>query len=313
MAPVFTTDLGHHWITACSASGRPFADADQAVFLTGLPPRGYPWRMIGSAQDRRSHGRPLGGAGRLAPHRRGHRRGADRSGLRRLAAVRRPRRRPGPAPGAHRRRVPGAARPLRRGRLHPGAAGAAGHPLHRLGRAGLGAGHEQGQGEGGVPPATTCRPRPATWSRPTAARTCSSCTAPFGFPVVVKPCGEGSSLGIARRARRAGAGGRGRGRAALRRRRAGRAVRRGQGDLRRPSSTASRSAPSRSCPSAASTTSTTSTPAAAPSTTCPRACRPSATARCCGWPRSRTRRSAAKARRASTWSSATAATRSSSR
>ena len=126
---------------------------DRAIrFFDGCQPaevtRG---EMIATAQDRRSHGWPVGGAGHFDAVRRSHRRGADRPGLRRLAAVRRPRRRPGPAPVAHRRRVPGAARPLRRGRLHPGAARAAGHPLHRLGRARLGAGDEQGARQGGVP------------------------------------------------------------------------------------------------------------------------------------------------------------------
>ena len=54
---------------------------------------------------------------------------------------------------ADRRRVFGAARPLRRGRLRPGPARAARHPLHRLGRAGVGAGDGQAQGQGAVPPA----------------------------------------------------------------------------------------------------------------------------------------------------------------
>ncbi len=43
---------------------------------------------------------------------------------------------------------------------------------------------------------TTCRPRPATSSSRTAARTLLELHGSFGFPVVVKPAGEGSSLGI---------------------------------------------------------------------------------------------------------------------
>ena len=88
-------------------------------------------------------------------------------GLRRLAAVRRSRRRPGAAADADRRRLPGPARPLRRGRLHPGAARADRHPLHRLGRAGVGAGDEQGARPRRSSGCTTCRRRPATSCRPT--------------------------------------------------------------------------------------------------------------------------------------------------
>ena len=129
-----------------------------------------------AAQDRRPHGWPVGERESRAV-RRGHRRRARRSGPRRVADVRRSRRRPGAPPVADRRRVPGAARPLRRGRLHPGAARAAGYPLHRLGRAGVGAGHEQGQGQGDVPARQPAdRPR-LRRSQPTAARTCWISTA----------------------------------------------------------------------------------------------------------------------------------------
>ena len=61
--------------------------------------------------------------------------------------------RPGAAGRARRRRLPGAARPLRRGRLRPGAARAVRDSLHRLVGAGVGAGDGQAQGQGAVPPA----------------------------------------------------------------------------------------------------------------------------------------------------------------
>ena len=141
--------------------------------------------------------------------------------------LRRPRHRSGAAADAHRRRVPGAARPLRRGRLRAGAARGAGDPLHRLERARVGAGDEQGQGQGDLPRCTTCPRRRATSRGRRRGEDVIDNHGSFGFPVVVKPAGEGLVAGRARRARRAGAGGGGRGGAALRRRRAGRAVRRG--------------------------------------------------------------------------------------
>ena len=61
--------------------------------------------------------------------------------------------RPGAAGRAGRRRLPGAARPLRRGRLRPGPARALRHPLHRLVGAVVGAGDGQAQGQGALPPA----------------------------------------------------------------------------------------------------------------------------------------------------------------
>ena len=254
--------------------------------------------MVCTAQDRRSHGRPVGGAGRVDALRRGHRRGAHRPRLRRLAAVRRSRRRPGAAPGAHRRRVPGAARPLRRGRLHPGAARAARHPVHRLGRARLGAGDEQGQGQGAVP-AEQPPHRPGLRGRGRRRR------GPAGGARLLRLPGGGQAGGRGLVARASGSRATSSSSRPRSRTRcastttcwssASSTARRS----RSASSTASRSAPSRSRPSAASTTSRTSTRAAAPTTTCRRACRPSAIARCCGSRRWRTRRSAATARRAS--------------
>ena len=74
-------------------------------------------------------------------------------GPRRRPHLRRPRRRCRPPPGADRRRVHRAPRPLGRGRLHPGPARAARHPVHRLRRDGVRARDAQGQGQGAVPPA----------------------------------------------------------------------------------------------------------------------------------------------------------------
>ena len=194
-----------------------------------------------TAQNRRSDGRPLRGAGRLDPIRGGHRRGAGRSGLRRLAAVRRSGPRPGAAPVAHRRRVPGPARPLRRRRLRPGNARAPGYPLHRLGRAGLGHGHEQGHAPRRCSASTICRPPPATSSQSDSGEELLELHGSFGFPVVVKPRRRRVVARHPDRARRAGARGGGRGGPALRRRRAGRTVHRGARRSPSASWTASRS------------------------------------------------------------------------
>ena len=76
-----------------------------------------------------------------------------------------------------------------------GHARAARHPVHRLGRARLGAGDEQGARPRRSSGSTTCRRPPATWSRPTAARTCWSCTARSASRSSSSRAGEGSSLG----------------------------------------------------------------------------------------------------------------------
>ena len=92
-----------------------------------------------------------------------------------------------------------AARPLRRGRHHPGHAGDPGHPLHPLRRAGLGARHAQGPGQG--------RDGGGRRAGAAAAMVVTASRRPRRHvlppPYVVKPVDEGSSSASSSSARSA--------------------------------------------------------------------------------------------------------------
>ena len=106
------------------------------------------------------------------------------------------------APGARRgrRRAAAAARPVRRGRHPAGPAGAGRRRLRRVRRLRVGRRDGQGPHEGAARRAPGCRsgrtpssPR-AAWATDKAA--VRETVAALGYPVFVKPCRAGSSVGI---------------------------------------------------------------------------------------------------------------------
>ena len=104
--------------------------------------------------------------------------------------------------GPDRRRHLPAARPVRRGRHHPGTVRDDGHPLCRRGRAGQCGRHGQALHEAGarrpagVPVGPFVPITPAEWARDKAA--CLEAVAALSYPLFVKPARGGSSLGISR-------------------------------------------------------------------------------------------------------------------
>ena len=275
MAPVFTTD-------PVAVSFQPsrvvtlvlvaISSIRRSVFLTGPSRRGYPWRDDRTAQDRRAHGRPVGGAGRLAAFRRGHPRGA------------RPTAGYDAWPLFVDRDVDLVLRQARidvaflalHGRY--GEDGCVQGLLELLGIPYTGSGvlasalaMNKAQGQGALPPAQPARPPPDYADRRRQRRgRCWSMHGAFGFPVVVKPRGEGLVAGRGSRATSWSSRPRSRTRCASTTTCSSSGSSRARRS-RSASSTASRWAPSRSSPSAASTTSTASTRAAAPTITCRRA------------------------------------------
>ena len=107
-----------------------------------------------------------------------------------------------PDGGAPRRRVRGAARPRRRGRHGPGAAGAARDPVHRVGPVGLHPLHGQGDRQAraarrGRADAGLLRVQPGGVRGARAPREAlPAIEERLDFPIVVKPAGQGSALGI---------------------------------------------------------------------------------------------------------------------
>ena len=110
---------------------------------------------------------------------------------------------PGRGLERRRRRVPGAARAVRRGRHRAGAARVPRRPVRRRRRAGVGAVHGQGhvQGPDGARPgsrrSTTARCARTRFARRSGRRSSRELAA-LGLPVFVKPARLGSSVGIAR-------------------------------------------------------------------------------------------------------------------
>ena len=155
------------------------------------------------------HGRLVGRARRLAPLRRRRRRSARRARSRRRAhrarrggrsrarTIRRAR---------HRRRVPRAPRPPRRGRLRAGPARAAAASRTRARACSRARSRWTSSRRRSCFACTTCRRRRTTpCRRDDDLGDLEEIHGSFGFPVIVKPRGEGSSLGVTqgRRPRRA--------------------------------------------------------------------------------------------------------------
>ena len=82
--------------------------------------------------------------------------------------------------------------------LHPGPSGAARHPVHRVERPGVGARDGQAQVQGAVPPAQRPDARRTTSPTRESLDDLAEVHGSFGFPVIVKPRGEGSSVGVSR-------------------------------------------------------------------------------------------------------------------
>ena len=104
-------------------------------------------------------------------------------------------------PRRGRRRLPAAARPVRRGRHHPGPARARRRPLRRRRGAGLRGRHGQALHEGRLrrPPGSRSARTPSITDRAVAARPGGRAwtpSPPLGYPVFVKPARAGSSMGI---------------------------------------------------------------------------------------------------------------------
>ena len=199
-----------------------------------MPSRG------GGREGRGAQGRPLAGARRLAAlgrPGRGRARGARPRGRSPLDVgpdlVARP------ARGAPRRRLHRPARARRRGRHRPGAARDPRHPLHRPRRRGLRALHGQGRRQARAARGRASRPRTGSPSTPPpsassgAADTLEEIEERLGFPLVVKPASQGSSLGVEFASERDEVPERAGRRLQLRRPRAARALRRGPRARRR--------------------------------------------------------------------------------
>ena len=101
-------------------------------------------------------------------------------------------------PGLGRRRVPGAARPVRRGRHHPGAARTRRRALRRRRRAGQRGGHGQGVHQEAARRRGAADRRPGGAARPRRDRSTLDDRERLGLPVFVKPARGGSSIGVSR-------------------------------------------------------------------------------------------------------------------